>query len=372
MKRMRRLLPFAWILGVGILMTSIIGAGNVLQSRPEGTPNDKKSVSTSSARDGQGVVCFGLVDTEAGQMPLWPPLFPQPTMVKKVHPKAYEGSKVVAGDVLIEFDDEYAQLQVRKAQSALDEAKLKLDEINQKEKDGTRVWKRLITQQTAALEGKKYELRIAEIRYNAVKEAWEKKFESKATVDGAAVAIDAAKQAIIAEQDKLEQLKESKPDVEIALKQANAAVNRYQVLLEEANYGVSQCVLKAKTDGVILRNMVTEGLSFGPQSKQPALLFLPKGPYVIRAEVEQEFAHRVKLGQLALIYDDTVSGIRWKGKVLRIADSYLPRRTSVFLPDPFQLNESRILECIVSIEADSSNPPIRIGQRLRVSLGVSE
>ena len=37
---------------------------------------------------------------------------------------------------------------------------------------------------------------------------------------------------------------------------------------------------------------VDPGEVFGPQSRQPALLFCPDKPRIVRAEVEQEFAAR--------------------------------------------------------------------------------
>ena len=66
----------------------------------------------------------------------------------------------------------------------------------------------------------------------------------------------------------------------------------------------------------------------------------------------------------AVIEDDTRTGLRWHGKVKHLSDWYTHRRS--MLQEPFQYNDVRTLECIVSV--DSGGPPLRIGQRVRVTI----
>jgi hypothetical protein len=81
--------------------------------------------------------------------------------------------------------------------------------------------------------------------------------------------------------------------------------------------------------------------------------------------VEQEFTGRVAVGQPALIQDDTSGAVTWRGKVRRLSDWYSHRRS--IWQEPLQLNDVRTLECIIDL--DPRQPPLRIGQRLRVLLG---
>jgi hypothetical protein len=84
-------------------------------------------------------------------------------------------------------------------------------------------------------------------------------------------------------------------------------------------------------------------------------------------EVEQENAARVFIGQPAEIEDDSRTGGRWKGKVVRVSDWFTHRRS--MLLEPTQFNDVRTLECILEVEPGEEAKgtlPLRIGQRVRV------
>jgi hypothetical protein len=99
-----------------------------------------------------------------------------------------------------------------------------------------------------------------------------------------------------------------------------------------------------------------------PSAKQAAVLFCPAGPRFIRAEVEQEFASRVKVGQSVIIRDDGADPVVRQGRVASLSDWYTQRRS--ILDEPLQTNDVRTLECLVTL--DPGQPPLRIGQRVRV------
>ena len=152
---------------------------------------------------------------------------------------------------------------------------------------------------------------------------------------------------------------------ELEIKRAEEDVAAKQALLDQAKHVLEEGTLRAPGAGTVLRVLVRTGDVFGPQTRQPAMQFCPQGPRLVRAEVEQEFAGRVALGQPALIEDDATASPTWKGKVTRVADWYAPRRS--LTQEAFQFNDVRTLECLVTI--DSGQPPLRIGQRVRVTLG---
>jgi hypothetical protein len=123
----------------------------------------------------------------------------------------------------------------------------------------------------------------------------------------------------------------------------------------------------APGDGTILRINTAVGAVIGPQTRQAPVQFVPAEPRLVRAIVEQEFAHRVHMDQPAVIEDEANSAITWTGKVKRLAEAFLPRRTT---GDGLSLtngSETQYLEFLVDLNP-SPNPP-KLGQRVRVSLG---
>jgi len=89
-------------------------------------------------------------------------------------------------------------------------------------------------------------------------------------------------------------------------------------------------------------------------------------PLIVRAEVEQEFAGRVAVGQKALVQDDATGGGSWRGQVKSLSGWYSHRRS--MLLEPLQFNDVRTLECIVTLDPDQDLTQLRIGQRVRVTL----
>jgi multidrug resistance efflux pump len=219
-----------------------------------------------------------------------------------------------------------------------------------------------VAQQQALIEVMQRRLSAAEHALTVKQKLRQDKFLSAEELSGAADLVDELRAAVRAEQEKLRELRLVDPQVAVA--RAEAEVAAKQARLEQAQQGLEECTLRAPSDGKVLRIQVNRGDVLGPQAKQPALLFLPEGPRVVRAEVEQEFAGRVAAGQKAVIVDDTRSADRWRGKVLRISDWYTHRRS--VMQDPLQLNDVRTLECIIAVEPGQAT--LRLGQRVRVTI----
>jgi len=109
---------------------------------------------------------------------------------------------------------------------------------------------------------------------------------------------------------------------------------------------------------------VTVG-DFLPNPRQAPMLYCSNTPRIIRAEVEQEFAGKIYVGQLAKIKDYSAEDQgEWKGKVESISDWYTHRRSMIL--EPLQFNDVRTLEAIIEFEPDQK--PLKIGQRVRVTL----
>jgi hypothetical protein len=111
--------------------------------------------------------------------------------------------------------------------------------------------------------------------------------------------------------------------------------------------------------------LVGLGDVLGNGPRQPVLLFCPKGPRIIRVEIEQEFASHIEPGQPVKVEDDSGGPGTWTGKVLRVSDWFTQRRSVV--QEPLEHNDVRTLECIVAL--DAGQPVPRLGQRMRMTIG---
>jgi multidrug resistance efflux pump len=340
---------FWCVLGLSGLAASVAGAGWLLQAAAGDGPHP----AGEDVRRGSRVVCLGHVDGERGVSALSPL---QSGRVVRV--LVTEGDAVRAGAVLLCLEDGAAQSRVQEAGQDLQASLAQLEQARQ----APGRHKAKVAQQQAVVEATKRRLSSAEHTLAVKQKLRKDNFLAAEELHSAADLVDEVRSAVRAEEEKLRELRLVDPQV--AVSRAEAEVAAKQARLEQARRGLEECTLRAPADGKVLRIHVSPGDVLGPQAKQPAVLFCPDGPRVVRAEVEQEFAGRVKVGQTGLIQDDTRAEDRWHGRVLRISDWYTQRRS--VMQDPLQLNDVRTLECILAVDAGQA--PLRIGQRVRVTL----
>ncbi len=134
---------------------------------------------------------------------------------------------------------------------------------------------------------------------------------------------------------------------------------------DQARFALEECVLKAPRRGTVLRLLVGPGDVLSSQPKQPAVQFAVEGPQIIRAEIEQEFIARVRVEQPVVVKDESNTASVWRGKVQRVSN-WITQRRSV-MQEPFQFNNVRTVESLIAL--DPGQPPLRIGQRVRVRIG---
>src|SRR5205085_2860378 len=126
---------------------------------------------------------------------------------------------------------------------------------------------------------------------------------------------------------------------------------------------------KARADGTIMLVYASPGWKFGDQFIKPAFWFY-EGGLVVKAELNQEWAHLVKVGQSATVHDDGGSGQIWKGKVTYIARSYLPARAVGTISEGvsfMQQAQELVLECRITLDPDQPTP--FLNQKVRVKIG---
>src|SRR5438132_4951683 len=346
-----------WFLGVCMLAASLAGTGWVLYTRAGDSPvKAGEATSTATRSQGTSVVCFGHVDADPGVTALYPV---QPGRVSEV--LVHEDDSVKAGTVLFRLDDRRAKLQVRQAQEELKGSELQLTDARKLPEQQSLK----IAQQEQAILATQHRLAAARRILEHNRTLATKELAATDVVEAGAEKVKELEAAEAAEKEKLRELQLADPAVEVERAEAN--VRAKQARLEESQYALDECSVKAPVDGKVLRLLIGVGDVLSTQPRQPAVQFCPDGPRIVRAEVEQEFASRVAKGQAAFVQDDSNAGPGWRGKVVRVSDWYTHRRS--MLQEPLQFNDVRTLECIVQLDPGQATP--RVGQRVRVTLGAA-
>jgi multidrug resistance efflux pump len=250
---------------------------------------------------------------------------------------------------------------VAEAQAALDAAKLRLDQARKMpEQHRSR-----ISQQQDAVEAMRRRRDAAQHQFDRQKELAKKQLVDANDLTVSEDKVREVQAMLRGEEKRLDELKKQDPlDDE---RRSEKDVAMMQARLDQARFALGDCILKAPRRGTVLRVLVGPGDVLSSQPKQPAVQFAIEGPQVVRANVEQEFIGRVETGQTALITDETDSGAVWRGKVERVSN-WITQRRSV-LQEPFEFNDVRTVETLITLEP--SQPPLRIGQRVRVRIGTA-
>lgn len=316
--------------------------------------NGSAAVPDQPVSSRRGVVCTGYVDVESGLISLYPS---QPGRVVAV-PVA-EADHVYTGTVLLRMDDTQAKLRLREVEAGLEGARVQLTEARKlPEQHLAR-----LTQQQCAVEAARRRTAAARLQLERQQQLDRKGLLGSKELAIVAEQLKGAEAGERAEAARLSELKLRDPQADV--RRAEQEVAAMEARLDQARQALEECTLRAPQSGTVSRMLASPGDVLGVQSPRPALLFCPDGPRLIRAEVEQEFAGRVKLGQLVQIEDDAVVGPTWQGKVIRIADSYRQRRPNP--SEPVQLTDVRTLEVLVAVA--SGEEPLRLGQRVRLRIG---
>jgi multidrug resistance efflux pump len=340
--------PFLVWVGIALLTVSLAGVGWGLHlAASDG------SAPAPPANPARKAVGFGHVDVQGGVIPLYPL---QPGRVVKLEVR--ENQEVKAFAPLFRLDDTVEQELVAEAEAGLTAAEAQLKQANLLPQQHAKQ----IEGQQAVIAAKEHELEVVRLKRDQAHKMKDKELVRDEVVKMADEAVMGLEEVLKGEKAKLDGLKTIDPTV--AIIRAEQDVKVHKSSLKKARFGLSERTLKAPCDGTVLRLLVNEGETLGPNPHQPALYFCPKKPRIVRAEVEQEFAGGVALYQAASIQDDTRSGPTWTGKVVQVSDWFTKRR-SIWL-EPLQFNDVRTLECI--IELDPGTPQLRIGQRVRVIL----
>lgn len=338
--------------GLGELLGSVdpFGSRVALAAPPSNNANSQPSPTTGK------IVAAGEFDVDGGTVPLAPQV-----LGAVVDIPVQEGDEVKAGQPLLKLDARIAELLEKQAQAATSETAAQLARARQ----AVEIHKHKI-------EELKQTVIVANSRLSAQRRQVEKLEKLRSTNSVPEENFLAAKDQLTeleaslrVAKEEVEQLEHVDPNLEV--QQAQAADNASRAKLDAARENLAKHTLLAPTDGRILRLQVGLGQILGSVDPRPPIWFCPAKPAIVRCEVEQEFADRIEPGMVAEITNETLDNHKWTGRLQRIAAWVAPRR-SVW-NKAHEIGEVPTIECIVDLDPDQG--PIRIGQRVRVTLSPS-
>lgn len=171
----------------------------------------------------------------------------------------------------------------------------------------------------------------------------------------------AAEAALRASRARLADLDGGRRPAETAAALSVAETARRQA--EAARTMAEQCAVRSPIDGTVLQIMRREGEHSGATQGVPLLMVGDLSQLLVRAEVAEQDAASVNIGQRAVIWIDGTTD-RWSGRVTHVA-SVMGRRSARSL-DPTDRFDRDVREVFITL--DNGRPPALVGLRVTVGL----
>ncbi len=140
---------------------------------------------------------------------------------------------------------------------------------------------------------------------------------------------------------------------------ADAGIEAGRQKIKQAEYEAEMRTLRTPVAGRIVARNVHVGDVVSAQSAQALFDVLPDAPHIVRAELNEGFVAKVKIGMSAQVYSEVDSGKVWPARVVRIGEIFGHSKLS---EEGQESLDARDVECILALpESD-----LLIGQRVQV------
>ena len=270
-----------------------------------------------------------------------------------------EGNAVTAGQVLARLDDRLAKTRVSAAEAQLSAAKARYSLARRGPRGEDLAAARADAEAaTAAAAHRDAEKARSEAlgRTGAVSTSVVDGDDAAARVAAAQASAAKARYASLAKGSRVEQIEE-----------AAAAVQLAQSELDAAKVALDQTVLRAPTDGVILRRTAEVGTLVTAMQPQPVVTLADLRQLEIRAEIDEADVASISVGQTAYATADAFGELELPVRITRITHE-LGRKT-VRDDDPRARVDTRVLEVIAQFEG---TPGAALPLGLRMSVHVTK
>jgi multidrug resistance efflux pump len=214
-----------------------------------------------------------------------------------------------AGEVLFKIDPRPYEYAVAEKRAGLADAEASVAEL-----------KASVDQATASAQKAKAERDLAETNYERQKELFEKNVVAQAALDTATRNRDASDQALaaaVAAQDRAQQAYGATVDGE------HSAIVRLRNELADAEYNLSETVVKAPTSGFVTEVSLRPGMFVGATISRPVMIFVndSQKDRALAAAFQQNALQRVKAGDEAEVLFKGIPGRVFKAKVHLVIDA---------------------------------------------------
>lgn len=256
---------------------------------------------------------------------------------------AREGQLVSEGQILLRIDDrEYRHgVALAKAQLRLAEADLS------RLVNGARAFER--REAHARYDGKLAELRLAELTYQRTSRLLVENAVSAQAADDSRAKVAMLQAEVTASRAQVGLIEAPAREDEVSM--ARARIATAQARLDLAELQLDRTMLRAPSTGRILSVAMELGELAGPDTSTPTIVMADTSRYRIRALVEELDAPLVKVGMVATITADGLSGHPIRGRVTEMS----PRMTNkqIFSDDPSQRYDTKSREVWIAVEEPS-------------------
>lgn len=299
------------LVAVLAIVTAAMAAGlaDVVDHAPAAA-SDRRSASMPSESDAVAVA-RGIVDVEGGIVQL---AASRDGVVQEV--LVEEGEKVAAGQPLAVLEDRAARLALAVASAELSQAEAAIAPIEVREAAAEREYERLLLLASS----------------EAV---------SRKALDQASDALRLARSELAAQR---------------------AAVETARARRAASEHEIAQRTVRAPSDGVIVRRLARAGDGVSTLNVTTLFWLAPTTPPIVRAELEESFASRVREGMTAEVFAESDEARVFSARVLRVGRAFGPRRVTVH--DPRDRADVRVLEVILGLGEAPAGVPL--GQRVIV------
>jgi multidrug resistance efflux pump len=337
----------------GLVAVALVAGGAVLMVGLAGRTLPVSEQTGDGPQASQAVVGFGHFDVASGVLDIHAA---SPARVTRVC--VVEGTAVQKGDPLFEVDDRAARQLLREAEAHLTLTKVRREDA------GLAVSRHesLVAQQETAVETRLHGVAAARALWTRKEDLVKLQLLEKLEAQIVKEQLLQAEALLRAEREKLRELKLTQPTNLVAA--AEAEVIAAGARLERARLNLEECVVRSPVDATVLRLQTAVGRWAGVRPELPALQLCPREERIVRLEIQQQYAARVRVGDAASVEDDPPTGLIWQGTVQRLSD-WITRRRSRPL-EPFELNDVHTLEALIRIHPGPNG--VRIGQRVLVRI----
>ena len=151
---------------------------------------------------------------------------------------------------------------------------------------------------------------------------------------------------------------------DIASAEARRAGAKGKLALAKAE--AEKCILRAPADSTVLKVLVERGDVVAITPPQTAVTLSDVTKLRVRAEVDERFVERVKIGQAVTITSEFNPKLRHAGKVVAL-EAQMGRRT-VLGTDPADKNDRDVLEVLVEFNKSTADAgsALPVGYRVTV------